>query len=188
MTHNVAMSTSISAPTVPTEISPSDAQRQALAREGVLLDVRTPAEYRAKHAEDAILLPLDELDPHAVTSEYRLSAQKPALLLCQSGKRASIAAEKFRKAGIEHVLVVTGGTNDWESHGLPIVAGQAVMSLERQVRIAAGTFVFVGTLLGVFVSPYWLILPGFVGAGLVFAGLTDTCGMGMLLAKMPWNR
>lgn len=182
------MITSLAAPNAATEISPSHAQRQALAREGVLLDVRTTAEFRAKHAEGAISVPLDELDPAMISAEHRLSASNPALLLCQSGKRATIAADKFRRAGVEHVLVVTGGTNDWESHGLTVVTGQAVMSLERQVRIAAGAMVFLGTLLGVLVNPYWLILPGFVGAGLVFAGLTDTCGMGMLLAKMPWNR
>lgn len=182
------MNPSMSEPPSATEISPSHAQRQAQAGEGVLLDVRTPAEFRAQHAEGALSVPLDDLDPQAVASEYGLSASHPALLLCQSGKRADIAANKFRRAGIEHVLVVTGGTHDWTSHRLPIVEGQAVISLERQVRIAAGIFVFLGTLVGVLVSPYWLILPGFVGAGLIFAGLTDTCGMGMLLAKMPWNR
>jgi hypothetical protein len=62
------------------------------------------------------------------------------------------------------------------------------MSLERQVRIAAGTLVLAGAMLGYFAHPYWIALPAFVGAGLVFAGITDTCGMGMMLARMPWNR
>jgi hypothetical protein len=62
------------------------------------------------------------------------------------------------------------------------------MSLERQVRIAAGSLVVLGTVLGAFVHPAFLGLPAFVGAGLIFAGVTDTCGMGMLLARMPWNR
>jgi predicted small integral membrane protein len=61
------------------------------------------------------------------------------------------------------------------------------MSLERQVRIAAGTLVFIGSLLGYFIHPAWIGLSGFVGAGLVFAGITDTCGMAMVLARMPWN-
>jgi hypothetical protein len=62
------------------------------------------------------------------------------------------------------------------------------MSLERQVRIAAGSLVLLGVALGAFVSQWLYGLSAFVGAGLVFAGLTDTCGMGMLLARMPWNR
>ena len=72
--------------------------------------------------------------------------------------------------------------------GIPVIRGKKVMSLERQVRIAAGSMVFAGAALGFFVHPYWIGLSAFVGAGLVFAGVTDTCGMGMMLAKMPWNQ
>jgi len=75
----------------------------------------------------------------------------------------------------------------WESAGLPLKRGAKMMSLERQVRIAAGALVFTGAVLGYFVNPAWIALSGFVGAGLVFAGITDTCGMGMLIARMPWN-
>ena len=99
-----------------------------------------------------------------------------------------MAVKKFHAAGVENAVVVEGGLQAWMDAGLPVIRGKNVMSLERQVRIAAGTLVFVGTILSVGLSPWWLILPGFVGAGLVFAGLTDTCGMGMLIAKMPWNR
>ena len=83
---------------------------------------------------------------------------------------------------------VAGGTVACVQAGLPVNRGQKTMSLERQVRIAAGSLVVIGTVLGAFVHPYWLGLPGFVGAGLVFAGVTDTCGMGMVLARMPWNQ
>ncbi len=83
---------------------------------------------------------------------------------------------------------VEGGTQAWDQAGLPVVRGQQAMSLERQVRIAAGSLVVLGSALGAFVSPYWIGLAAFVGAGLVFAGITDTCGMGMLLARMPWNK
>ena len=75
----------------------------------------------------------------------------------------------------------------WEAEGLPLNRGRKMMSLERQVRIAAGALVFTGALLGYFVNPAWIALSGFVGAGLIFAGITDTCGMGMLIARMPWN-
>jgi rhodanese-related sulfurtransferase len=83
---------------------------------------------------------------------------------------------------------VDGGTQAWEAAGLPIVRGQKTISLERQVRIAAGSLVVLGAVLGYFVHPYFIGLSAFVGAGLVFAGVTDTCGMGMLLARMPWNK
>ncbi|MEM1059720.1 MAG: rhodanese-like domain-containing protein [Verrucomicrobiota bacterium] len=162
---------------------------QKMAREGcALIDVRTPAEYREVHAEGAHLVPLDRLDPVALAGEHRPGPDRPLLLLCQSGQRAAQAAERLARAGIPEVRVVEGGTLGWVGAGLPVVRGRATMSLERQVRIAAGALVFAGTALGMTVDPWWLLLPGFVGAGLVFAGITDTCGMGMLLAKMPWNR
>lgn len=85
-------------------------------------------------------------------------------------------------------MSVEGGTLAWEGAGLPVVRGRRVISLERQVRIAAGALVVAGVLLGWLVHPAFLGLSAFVGAGLVFAGVTDTCGMGLLLARMPWNR
>lgn len=81
-----------------------------------------------------------------------------------------------------------GGTQAWDLAGLPVSRGKKAMSLERQVRIAAGFLVFLGAALGFFVHPYFIAISAFVGAGLMFAGITDTCGMGMMLAKMPWNQ
>lgn len=72
--------------------------------------------------------------------------------------------------------------------GLPVVRGKKAVSLERQVRITAGSLVLIGAILGYFVHPYWIGLSAFIGAGLAFAGITDTCGMGMMLARMPWNQ
>ena len=99
-----------------------------------------------------------------------------------------MAAEIFQQTNTQKVFVVEGGTDLWHEQGLPVEKGTSAISLERQVRITAGTLVFLGTLLGVFINYYFLIIPGFVGAGLVFAGVTDTCGMALLLARMPWNR
>lgn len=76
----------------------------------------------------------------------------------------------------------------WEAAGLPVVRGKKAISLERQVRIAAGLLVLLGAILGFFVNPSFIGISAFVGAGLVFAGITDTCGMAMMLAKMPWNQ
>jgi rhodanese-related sulfurtransferase len=86
------------------------------------------------------------------------------------------------------VVNVEGGTQSWVQARLPVVRGKKAISLERQVRIVAGLLVLIGALLSYFARPYWIALPTAVGAGLVFAGITDTCGMGMLLAKMPWNQ
>lgn len=150
-----------------------------------LVDVRTPAEYRALHADGAHLMPLDQLDPAAVAASVPAGAT--IHLLCKSGGRAKLAAQKLAEAGCPCV-VVEGGTEAWAGAGLPVVRGKAAMSLERQVRIVAGLLVFVGVVLGYTVHPYCFGLSGFVGAGLTVAGITDTCMMGMLIAKMPWNR
>jgi hypothetical protein len=83
---------------------------------------------------------------------------------------------------------IEGGTMAWTTANLPVVRGKKTISLERQVRIAAGSLVVIGCTLGFFVHPLGYVLATFIGAGLVFAGVTDTCGMGMLLARMPWNR
>jgi rhodanese-related sulfurtransferase len=153
-----------------------------------LIDVRTQPEYRELHAEPARLVPLDSLDPAAVFAARGAGASEPLYVICRSGSRGRKACEMFLAAGFPNVVNVEGGTLAWESAGLAVVRGKRAISLDRQVRIAAGSLVFLGTALGAFLNPYFLILPAFIGAGLVFAGLTDTCGMGMLLARMPWNR
>ncbi len=154
----------------------------------VLLDVRTPVEFHAEHIAGARNIPLDQLDPARLVEEAQLSKLEPVYLLCQSGGRATKAAEKFAQAGLENAVVVEGGTQGWIEAGLPVERGTSkVISLERQVRIGAGSLVVLGVLLAIFVHPYFIALSGFVGVGLVFAGATDWCGMGLLLAKAPWN-
>jgi len=154
---------------------------------GTLIDVRTPAEFREVHATGAHLLSLDILDRLAVEA-VRGANPGPVYLLCGSGIRAAKAAEKLQKAGLDDIQVVAGGTNGWVAAGLPVVRGRKSISIERQVRIGAGSLVLIGTVLGWFVHPVFYILAAFVGAGLVFAGVTDLCGMAILLAKAPWNR
>ncbi len=146
-----------------------------------IIDVRTPAEHRAVHAAGVTLLPLDRFDASA------LPTGEPVYLLCKSGARARQAAAKLAAAGGRPV-VVEGGTDAWVAADLPVERGKSMMSLERQVRIAAGSLVMLGIVLGWLVHLAFLGLSGFVGGGLIFAGVTDTCGMGMMLAKMPWNR
>lgn len=152
-----------------------------------LIDVRTPVEFREVHVSFARNLPLDQLDAAKLAAQ-RSGADQTLYVICRSGSRAKQACEKLVAAGLRNVVNVEGGTQACEQAGLPVLRGQKAMSLERQVRIAAGSLVFLGSVLGAFVSPYWIALAAFVGAGLVFAGITDTCGMAMLLARMPWNR
>jgi rhodanese-related sulfurtransferase len=153
-----------------------------------LIDVRTPAEFRALHAEPAQNYPLDRLDGSTLRELAGRAANHTLYLICQRGSRGKTACEQLRACGAENVANVEGGTLAWEAAGLPVVRGKQTMSLERQVRIAAGSLVVIGAALAWFVHPAFVSLSAFVGAGLVFAGVTDTCGMGMLLAKMPWNR
>jgi rhodanese-related sulfurtransferase len=150
-----------------------------------LIDVRTPVEYREVHVSFARNVPLDQLKAADIVAGRN---GNPLYVICKSGGRGKQACEKIAAAGFSHVVNVEGGTMAWDQAGLPVVRGKKAMSLERQVRIAAGSLVLIGAVLGFFVHPYFIGLSAFVGAGLIFAGVTDTCGMGMLLARMPWNR
>jgi rhodanese-related sulfurtransferase len=153
-----------------------------------LIDVRMPSEFAAAHVPFAENLPLDSLDSAAVARACHANPDATLYVICQKGSRGANACAKLQAAGLSHVINVEGGTSAWEQAGLPVVRGKQTISLERQVRIAAGLLVLVGAVLGYFVHPYWIALSAFVGAGLTFAGITDTCGMGLLLGRMPWNQ
>jgi rhodanese-related sulfurtransferase len=156
-----------------------------LASEGAvtLIDVRTPAEFGEVHVAFARNVPLDQLSPGGLG----LDPAAPVYVVCQKGGRGAKACEKLHAAGFAHAANVDGGTLACVAAGLPVVRGRKAVSLERQVRIAAGGLVLLGVGLSV-LHPALVGLSAFVGAGLVFAGVTDTCGMGLLLARMPWNR
>jgi rhodanese-related sulfurtransferase len=151
----------------------------------LLVDVRTPIEFREVHVACAVNMPLDQLSVSSVVSK-RTNPDEPIYVICRSGGRGKQACEKLLAGNVTNVINVDGGTLACEKAGLPVIRGKKMMSLERQVRIAAGALVFSGVALS-FIHPWWIFLSGFVGAGLVFAGVTDTCAMGMLIAKMPWN-
>ena len=153
-----------------------------------VIDVRTPVEFREVHLEIARNVPLDQLDPAALMQSRNGLAAEPLYLVCRSGGRGQQACEKFQRAGFTNVVNIEGGTMACVAAGLPVVRGKKAVSLERQVRITAGSLVLIGAILGWFVHPYWNGLSAFIGAGLAFAGITDTCGMGMMLARMPWNQ
>lgn len=153
-----------------------------------LIDVRTPVEFREVHVQGARNVPLDQLDPKAFMQNRNGKSDEPVYVICRSGSRGQKACDKFQQAGFTNVVNVEGGTMACIEAGLPVIRGKKAMSLERQVRIAAGSLVLVGAALAWWVHPAFVGLSAFIGAGLVFAGITDTCGMGMLLAKMPWNQ
>lgn len=169
-----------------TEITPRDLAARLAQGPVDLFDVRTPAEYREIHARPAKSLPLHELDVEKVRALRQTPCDQPVYVICRSGSRGKQASEKLCAQGCQ-AINVTGGTLAWEQAGLEVERGRKTISLERQVRIAAGALVLLGATL-VAVSPWFAILPGFVGAGLIFAGVTDACGMGLLLSRMPWNR
>jgi rhodanese-related sulfurtransferase len=169
-------------------ITPQQLAEKQQAGHVDLIDVRTPVEFREVHASGARNIPLDSLDPNAVLAARNGSADEPLYVICRSGKRAGKAIQQFNELGFSNAINVEGGTQAWDVAGLPVVRGKKAISLERQVRIAAGFLVLLGAILGFFVHPYFIGISAFVGAGLMFAGITDTCGMGMMLAKMPWNQ
>ena len=173
---------------IPT-ISPANLeQRRRSGQSCDLIDVRTPLEYRDAHVEYARNVPLDQLDPEAIMRARNDKSGEPLFVVCQVGGRGQKACEEFHKKGFTNVVNVEGGTQACVAAGLPLVRGKKAISLERQVRIVAGSLVLIGVLLGFFVHPAFFGLSGFIGAGLLFAGISDTCGMGMLLSKMPWNQ
>lgn len=174
--------------TTPSQVPPHDLSAR-LASENpapVLLDVRTPLEHQEIHLPGTKLIPLDQLDAPAFSKSE--GADREIVVICRSGGRAKKAAEKLCEAGMSNVSILEGGMLAWAAAGLPANRGKKVISLERQVRIAAGAIVLTGVILGTWGHPGFHALSAFVGAGLIFAGITDWCGMGLLLTKAPWNQ
>jgi rhodanese-related sulfurtransferase len=170
-------------------ISPQQLLEQIRSGQPVeLIDVRTPAEFREIHVECARNEPLERLDVARLVADHREGSGHPVYVICRSGSRGKQACEKLLNAGHALVINVEGGTLACEAAGLSVVRGKKAISLERQVRIVAGAMVVAGAALGFFVHPYFVGLSAFVGAGLIFAGVTDTCGMALILARMPWNQ
>lgn len=156
-----------------------------------LVDVRTAAEVRSEALPGIITIPLDELDADKLQAviDRRSQGDQPVYLICQSGKRAQMAADKLAGKLRQPLFVIEGGMNTIKKTGVNYLQSHTpIISLERQVRIVAGALVVLGVILGFSVHNGFLGLSAVVGAGLMFSGITDSCSMGMLLAKAPWNR
>jgi glyoxylase-like metal-dependent hydrolase (beta-lactamase superfamily II)/rhodanese-related sulfurtransferase len=169
-------------------VSPSsrisvDELAEALGRPAapLVVDVRLPAEYGAMHLEPSVLMPLDEMRRR----HGELPTDRELVLVCRTGARARLAAAQLTG---RRTRVLEGGLVAWQAAGRPVLEGKIHMSLERQVRIVAGTVACVGGVLAMTASPWFGLAPAFVGAGLVYAGITDRCGMAMMLGKLPYNR
>lgn len=153
----------------------------------LILDVRSPAEFRQMSLPDSKSMPLDQLDIEQVRK--MADGHKECVVVCYTGKRSAEACRKLREAGIEGVRSLEGGLELWERKNLALERSETGgFSIIRQVHIVVGAMVVIGVLLTVYLSPWWAILPGFFGAGLLFAGLSGFCGMGLMLSKMPWNK
>jgi rhodanese-related sulfurtransferase len=167
-------------------ISPTELNNLLQGKDApILIDVRSPSEFSAAHVTGAVNLPLGSFSASDLAA--RFPSVKHLYFICQSGTRSAKACEAV-KDGPFDLRSVEGGTAAADAAGLPITrSGHSSISLERQVRIAAGALVLLGAALSVILSPHWILLSGAIGAGLIFAGVTDWCGMALLLARMPWN-
>lgn len=169
-----------------TEVDAATLDRWLKAGEAIVIDVREPVEHRAEHIAGAKLMPLSTFGAAAVPK----GDGKKVVLHCRGGGRSGKAAGTLVSAGWSQAIHLQGGLEAWKAAGLPVEKDAAAPKLDlmRQTQIAIGSFVLVWVGLGAFVSPWFLGLAAFMGAGLVVAGMTGTCGMAMLIAKMPWNR
>lgn len=165
-----------------TSISPQ--QADALRTQGaVLVDIREPDEHARERIPGAVLWPISK------TGQPLPEGASAFVFHCRSGTRTRAHATRLADAAGCDAYLLEGGLQAWRDAGLPVqVDRRQPIELMRQVQIAAGTLVLAGVLLAVAVSPWGLLLSGFVGAGLVFAGISGFCGMARLLAWMPWNR
>lgn len=150
-----------------------------------LIDVRTHAEFETAHIAGSYNVPLDTLREHR--TELRRHLDDDVVLVCRSGNRAAQAEKAFAEVGLPGLRVLEGGIVSWESAGAPLAHGRQTWELERQVRLVAGGIV-AASVIGSATAPRLKWAAAAVGSGLVLAALTNTCAMGMALAKLPWNR
>jgi len=152
---------------------------------GQMIDVREYPEFASGHISGAKLVPLGTLGAASASWDRRESL----MIVCKSGKRAEQGRQLLADMGFTSVAVLDGGMDAWRAVKKPVVvADRRPWSMERQVRTVAGSLVVVTLGLGYFISHWFLLGTALVGAGLVFAGVSDTCMMGSMLAKLPWNR
>lgn len=167
------------------DVAPELVSQWVQAGQVILVDVREDFEHSAERIPGAQHHPLSRFESDELREH---SADKRIVFFCQKGQRSHDAARRFQ-SGNEPVFWMAGGIEGWRAAGLKTIRtiGPRI-DVMRQTQITTGSLVLIGVLLGAFVSPWFLALSGFIGAGLVFAGASGTCGMAIMLAKLPWNR
>jgi rhodanese-related sulfurtransferase len=173
--------------TTPTAVRLRPAELQQLMAADVttrLIDVRTTGEFEGGHISGAYNVPLDTLGEHR---EEIARVAAPVVLICQSGARAAKAEDTLRTAGMTNIRILEGGMSAWSAANAPVRTVKERWGLERQVRLVAGSIVLVAIVVSVWL-PAARFVAGAVGAGLTFAALSNTCAMGMVLSKLPYNR
>lgn len=162
------------------------AARQQLEQGALLIDIRAADEHARERIAQARHLPLERLQAGAADA---LPAGQSVIFHCRSGQRTRLQGPALAACVSGPAYVLEGGLDGWKQAGLPVLRDAAQpLELQRQVQIAAGSMIVLGTVLGATVTPWFYLLPGFVGCGLVFAGISGFCGLARLLMKMPWNR
>ena len=168
------------------DVSPDMLEQWLAEGQAIVIDVREDFEHASEHIKGAHHAALSRFDPEALRETF---GDKRLVFQCRTGKRSAEAAGRFHH-GENSVFHLAGGLEAWKASGHAVERSSTAPRIDvmRQVQMTAGSLVLAGVLLGAFVSPWFLILSGFVGGGLMFAGLSGWCGMALLLAKMPWNR
>jgi rhodanese-related sulfurtransferase len=151
------------------------------------IDVRTPGEFESTHIPHARNLPLDDLDQHVTTVRRAVEDGQDVVLVCRAGSRAHQAQERLTAAGLPELPILEGGMMAWEQADGDVVVDVVRWDLERQVRFVAGLIVLTAILVSI-VWPPARFVAGALGVGLIFASLTNTCAMGRLISRLPYNQ
>ncbi len=167
-----------------TSVSPQMAQNM-IAEGALLVDIRSDDEHARERIGCARHVPMDRLKP----GDTPLEPGRTIIFHCRSGNRTQMNAQQLRACTVAEAYVLEGGLDAWKRAGLPVVQDRSQpLELQRQVQIAAGSIILLGMVLGTMLSPWFYLLAAFVGAGLVFAGLSGFCGLARVLMHAPWNR
>lgn len=167
-------------------LSPIEAKR-LLDQGAILVDIREADEHARENIPGARLAPLSRLDQ----MDLAIREGQRVIFHCRSGARTQGNAARLaaKVSSMSEAFIVAGGIDAWKKAGLPVtVDRRQPLELQRQVQIGAGSMAFLGTMLSLLASPWFFIIPAFVGAGLTVAGVTGFCGMARILRKAPWNR
>lgn len=167
------------------KLAPHDVAARLRSGSAVLVDIREPDEFARTHIVGARSMPLAGWEQ----AHLAIDPAQDVIFTCRTGMRTGANCERLAARVIGDAYVLDGGVDGWVNAGLPVQTdAKAPMEVLRQVQITAGSLVLAGVVLGFTVAPAWFGLSGFVGAGLIFAGVSGSCAMASILQRAPWNR